>query len=276
MKQQIQKLIAKFSADGVEKFHILADFDGTLIKHFAPDGSKVPSLISILRDEGYLTPDYSRKAKALFAKYHPLEINPKISKEEKKKAMQTWWTKHYNLLIKSKLNKKDIQQAVQSQRVRFRQGVKEFLEFLKQKNIPLVIISSGGLGTESIRLYLKNKNLLFSNIYIISNEFTWDKDGYLIGIKKPIIHVKNKDETILKNFSFYNKIAKRKNVLLLGDSESDVDMITGFDYDNLLKIGFWNEPTVKNAKDYKKNYDILIKNDGTFEQVNQILKQMFT
>ncbi len=275
MKQQIQKLIAKISADGVKKFHVLTDFDGTLTKHFMRDSSKVPSLISILRDEGYLTPNYSKKAKALFAKYHPIEVNPKISKDKKKKAMQEWWMKHYNLLIKSKLNKRDIQQAVQSRRVQFRQGVKEFLKFLKQKNIPLVIISSSGLGTEAIRLYLKNKNLLFDNIYIISNELIWNKNGYLIGVKKPIIHVKNKNETVLKDFPFYDKIADRKNVLLLGDDEADVDMITGFDYDNLLKISFWGGSIFKNIKKYRQNYDILIKNDGTFGQINQILKQMF-
>ncbi|MFC1622453.1 hypothetical protein ACFL1Y_00445 [Patescibacteria group bacterium] len=267
--------INKISTNGADKFHVLADFDRTLTKNTAPDGTKISSLISILRDENYLTPDYPEKAKSLAKYYISIEKNPKISLDERIKAMHEWWTKHFDLLIKSKLNKKDIEKAVLSHRLQLRQGVEEFLKFLKGKNIPLVILSSNGLGDESISIYLKNKNLLFDNIYIISNKYEWDKNGFAVGIKKPIIHTLNKDETILKNFPFYKKIADRKNIFLLGDSPSDVDMITGFDYDNLFKIGFWNEPTPENQSVYEKNYDMLIKNDGSFEQINEILKQMF-
>jgi 5'-nucleotidase len=275
MQKQIQNIIQKISADGADKFHVLADFDRTLTKNIGPDGTKVSSLISVLRDEGYLTPDYSAQAKALFTKYHPIEIDSKISKHEKKKAMQDWWTNHYDLLIKSKLNKKDVEKAVQSQRVQFRKGIKEFLKFLSDKKIPLVIMSSSGLGGEAIELYLKNKNLMSNNIYIISNEFIWNKNGDMAGVKQPIIHVLNKDETMLKDFPFYNKVINRKNVLLLGDSVDDIDMIIGFEYENLLKIGFLNEPNSENQSIYKKNYDMLILDDGTFEKVNEIIKQTF-
>jgi len=49
-------------------------------------------------------------------------------------------------------------------------------------------MSSSGLGIDAISLYLKNQNCFFSNIHIISNEFVWDKDGFAIAIKQPIIH----------------------------------------------------------------------------------------
>jgi 5'-nucleotidase len=60
-------------------------------------------------------------------------------------------------------------------------------------------------------------------------------------VKDPIIHVFNKDETSLATMShIYKQIQYRKNVILLGDSLGDVGMVTGFDYVNLLKIGFLN------------------------------------
>ena len=64
----------------------------------------------------------------------------------------------------------------------------------------------------------------------------------MTGYKKTIITSWSKDETVLKEFpEIYNKIKDRKNVILIGDELGDVGMIEGFDYDNLLKIGFLNE-----------------------------------
>jgi 5'-nucleotidase len=74
------------------------------------------------------------------------------------------------------------------------------------------------------------------NVHIISNNFIRDKQGKAIGIQEPIIHSFNKNETTIKIFPFYQEIAERKNVLLLGDSPGDVHMADGFEYENILKI----------------------------------------
>jgi len=84
ISQNIQDTINTFKKQGVDKLHVLADFDQTLTKSFI-NGKHVPSIISILRDNNYLTPDYPDKAKALYAKYHPIEIDPNVSLEEKRK-----------------------------------------------------------------------------------------------------------------------------------------------------------------------------------------------
>ena len=94
------------------------------------------------------------------------------------------------------------------------------------------------MGKESISLYLQKEKKLYDNIHIISNSYEWDKDGYAKKVITPIIHVMNKDETIVKNFPFFMDIKNRKNVLLLGDSLGDIEMTTGFEYNNLIKIGF--------------------------------------
>lgn len=127
-----KKLIQK---DGIGSLHILSDFDRTLTKAFI-DEKEVPSLISILRNHNYLTPDYPKKAHMLFDKYHPIEIDPHIPREEKTKAMHSWWKSHYELLIESKLNKKDIENAARSEYVKFREGVLELLYFLDKKKVP--------------------------------------------------------------------------------------------------------------------------------------------
>lgn len=256
--------INNFIEQGKEKLHILADFDGTLTKPYV-NGKEVPSAISILRNSDYISKDYAEKAHALADKYRPIEKNPDIPFEEKKKAMNEWWTEHFKLLIKSGLNKVHLEKIIQDERFQFRRGVSEFLDILHEYKIPLVIISSSGLG-EIIPLMLKKEKKLYSNISIITNSFEWNKKGYAVKIKKPIITIANKDEAIVKDYLFYNKIKNRKNVILIGDSEGDIEMITGFDYDNLIKIGF--------LKEKSRKYDVVLKENDSFDYINQLIREI--
>jgi 2-hydroxy-3-keto-5-methylthiopentenyl-1-phosphate phosphatase len=56
--------------------------------------------------------------------------------------MTIWWKKHLDLLVTSGLHKKDIQSIIDSRLIEIRDGVKYFLRFLSENNIPLVIISA--------------------------------------------------------------------------------------------------------------------------------------
>lgn len=259
--------------DGAERLHVLSDFDGTLTKKY--NGEKVPSLISILRDEGYLTPDYPAKAQSLFDKYHPIEIDSKISLEEKKKAMQEWWKKHYALLIKSKLHRRDIERCVQSERTKFKQGVVNLFSLLRTQDVPIVIMSATGLGEDGLRMRFKKENINLNGVFFVANSFQWSPDGYLIGANEPIVHSMNKDETVVQDFpEVYEKIKNRKNVILLGDNEGDAEMITGFDYDNLIKIGFLNKMDEPALTEFKKIYDVVIIGNDSAEYTHKLMKEI--
>ena len=107
---------------GPEKLHVLADFDRTLT-YSKVNGERRDSLMAILRDEKYLTPDYPAKAHALRDQYYPIEIDFSIPLTERKKFMDEWWTKHFELLRESKLNKKDIENAIASAKIKLRDGI---------------------------------------------------------------------------------------------------------------------------------------------------------
>ena len=51
-------------------------------------------------------------------------------------------------------------------------------------------------------------------------------------------------------------------------------MITGFDYDNLIKIGFLNDKIEENLEKYKENFDIILLNDTNFDYVNKLVKEI--
>jgi HAD superfamily hydrolase (TIGR01544 family) len=272
-KEYFEKLKQKIISGGADKFHVVADFDRTLTKA-SVKGKSIPSIISVLRNENYLSEEYSKKANALASKYHPIEIDPKIPLSEKKKYMEEWWKNHFELLIESELNKRNLGRIINEGNVEFREGAEDFLDLLHEKKIPLVILSSSGVG-DLIPMYLEKHGKLYNNIHIISNLYKWDKQGNAIDIKKPIIHVFNKDETSVKNHPrIYKEVKERKNVLLLGDSLGDLGMICGFDYKNLLKIGFLNEEIERDLEEYKKNFDVVITNDSDMGYVNELIRKI--
>ena len=261
-----------FRKDGKEKIHVLTDFDRSLTKAYV-EGEYVPSVISILRSEGYISEDYTKKANALAAKYHPIELDSKIPVKEKKKQMMEWWTKHFKLLIESKLNKKHLEKIIQSDKIWFREGALEFIDLTHKYGIPFVIMSSSGVG-DTLPMIFEREKRLYDNIHIITNLFKWDKKGYAKEVIKPIIHSLNKDETMLQDYSFFKEIKNRKNVVLLGDNVEDIEMVKGFDYDNIIKIGFLNKDVEKNIGNYKKAFDIVILNDSNMNYVNSLMKEI--
>lgn len=269
----LEKIKSTLSQDGAEACHVLADFDRTMTKAFV-DGKKVPSQISLLRDGDYLTPDYREKAHQLFDKYHAIEKDPNVPIEEKKKAMREWWTKHFDMLIETGLEKQDIESIAKNPNVQLREGASEFIKYLKEKNIPLVIMSSSGVG-DAIDMMLKNQGLLHNNIHTITNHYIFDEAGKATGVEEPIIHTLNKDETAIQNYPPYEAVKDKKNVILLGDGLGDLGMVEGFDYDNLLKIGFLNYDVEENLENYKKSFDIVIADDGDFKEINNLMKEIF-
>lgn len=270
---KLQEFQTALQQTGWGNFWVLTDFDRTLTTAFV-DGEKRPSIISVLRDGNYLTPDYAAKAHALFNNYAPQENDSALPRNQREKAMDEWWRTHFALLIKSGLNKKDLEKVVASDKVQLREGVKEFINFLHQRKIPLVIISSSGLGHETITLYLERAGCLKDNIHIISNAFTWGAEGKALTVQEPIIHSLNKTIASAKALPIYKKLQTRRNVLLLGDSLNDGDMIQGFEYNLALKIGFLNEEIEKKLPIYKSKYDALLLNDTSFSFVNELLNSI--
>lgn len=271
--EKFEELKKAFIKGGINKLHVLADFDRTLTTAFV-NGKKIHSFIAILRDEGHLSEEYRKQAHALSDHYRPFEDDPLYPRDEKKVKMHKWWSKHFELLIKSGLNKKDLEKAIKSKNIKLRNGTTEFFNNTKKHNVPLIIISASGIG-DTIPMYLEEKKILSKNVHILTNFYKWDSEGYATGVNEPFIHVMNKDETVTHNNpKIHDKIKNRKNVLLLGDSLGDVDMVTGFDYDNLIKVGFLNYDVEKNLDQYKVNYDIIITNDSSMNYVNDLLKEI--
>jgi len=271
-QERLDSLLKQFKEGGKDKIHVLADFDRTLTKAFV-DGQKSSTIFAQIRNLGYLGNDYVKQAHQLFDTYHPIEISSSIPLEEKKQKMHEWWKKHFNLIIEKGLSRQIIEEIVAKGGIEFRKGINEFLDILKDNQIPLVILSSSGMA-DAIPMYFAKINRNYNNIHVVGNFFEFDKQGKVVAVKEPMIHILNKKEITLEKLPAYSQLLKRKNVILLGDNIADIDMIEGFAYDNLIKIGFLNENIEENLPEFKKNFDAIILNDGEMGFVNQILEQI--
>ncbi|OGY87358.1 MAG: hypothetical protein A2233_01495 [Candidatus Kerfeldbacteria bacterium RIFOXYA2_FULL_38_24] len=254
-----------------EKIHILADFDGTLTKPYSKQGKPRPSLISALRDGNYLTEEYAQKAHAMYEKYHAVQNDPNVPRGTKKKQMEEWWRAHFSLLIEQGLNKRDLQKIIESEVIELRDYGIDFLDLLNKENIPLVIMSASGIG-DAIAMYLAYLGKLTPNIYIITNGFQWDNKGFASGIIEPIITSLNKDETLLKNYpAIYNQVKNRRNVILLGNNLHDIDMIKGFDYEDLFKIGFFGGQKKEDHLQFEQQFDLILEDTSSLAPIIDIV-----
>ena len=272
--ENLERLKAQIKKTGYQSLHILSDLDRTLT-YGTVDGVKTPSIISTIRDDNHLVAGYAKKAHALFDKYNLIEVDPNIPLAEKKRAMQEWWEIHNELLIESGLSKSDLEDIVKNDRVKFREGVPEFLDFLCENNIPLIVFSSSVCG-DAIPLFFQKIERNYPNIFYITNKFNWDDNGKAISTKEPIIHCMNKDGVILEDIPEIREVIKdRRNIILLGDSIGDLGMIEGFDYSNLLTVGFLNLDYNESSKEaYEENFDVILEGDGDFNFVNTLIRDL--
>lgn len=249
---------------------IIIDFDKTITLGKV-NGVNVPSIISILRSEDHLSLEYSELAKALHAKYQPTEADHSLPFETRYKVMESWWTEHLDLLIKSGLNLNHIKQASESKQIVIRDGFAELLKYTSKNNIPLVIFSASGIGFESIEFTLKRDGLLASNITVISNRFIWNENGVAVNRVLPTIHSLAKTGDMLKSTEAWNKIKAKKYCVVVGDAIHDLSMSEGIDFEQVISFGVLNEVTPESLNLYQSKFTHVILGD---EENNQSLAKV--
>jgi len=261
----------KFIKDGSSSIQVVSDFDKTLTTAVYK-GTKTNTAISQMRQNNLLGKEYAKKSFALFDKYHPIEIDSSVPLEKKIPLMEEWWGNHLKIIVEYGMNKKVVNKVINIQSKYLRKGAKKFFSLLSSNKVPLLILSSA-LG-DVIEGVLRKHKSFSNNVHVISNYFEFDKRGKAIGYKGKIVHVFNKDESQVKLTPYFEKISSRKNVILLGDSLGDLKMVGQITYDEIIRIGFLVENVESQFDDFKKNFDVILLEDGSLDFVNDLLKEI--
>ncbi|KAJ3685853.1 hypothetical protein LUZ61_015017 [Rhynchospora tenuis] len=268
---------------GPGKLQVIADFDGTLTKYWC-NGVRGQTSHSLLQQGNA---EYDAKRQALYEYYHPLEISPTIPIEEKTKLMEEWWEKTHGLLIEGGLTYDAIKKSVADASITFRDGVVQLFEFLKEKDIPVVIFSAG-LADIIEEVFRQKLHRSFKNIKVVSNRMQFDESGRLVAFKGKTIHVFNKNEHAIDMAApIHDKfgssdssdvngtfVKDRTNIVLLGDGLGDLGMSDGVSFEHRIAVGFLNSNIEKSLKDYSEAFDIVFLNDAPMWGVVDLVSEL--
>jgi 5'-nucleotidase len=150
-----------------------------------------------------------------------------------------------------------------------RPGIEHVLASCRDTQVPFLVFSAG-IGN-IIEEILKQVDLYYGNMHIVSNMMVFDENDICVDFKEPLIHVFNKSEFQLETSAYYKLIKKRANVILMGDSLGDLQMSKGVAHDLCLNIGFLNHDIKSLEPAYINAFDVVIEGDANMKPVMEIL-----
>jgi 5'-nucleotidase len=204
-----------------------------------------------------------------------MEVDPSIPQSEKMSIMQTWWSKSLQLIAEANFNRKNWPEIVKSSspETLLRDGAVDLLNTANEHGIPTLILSAG-LGDVLVEILEQNQLKLSDNLHVISNFLEFDELGNPKRYQGKIIHGLNKNEQVIKETKYYQRVKQRPNVLLLGDSIGDLGMQTGLDPELVLTIGLLNTRIDEWVDEYSKLFDVVLLGDSPLDFVNGLLKDI--
>lgn len=252
----------KLPIDNLNDYYVVMDFDRTIT-----NGSSKTSW-SILAGSDLVPECYIEERDALYKKYRPIELDEEMDFDKRVTLVSEWFRLHIELFIKYKISEEVFDKAGRDLRImEFREGAREFLSFLHEKNVPVIIISAG-IGN-FIESFLKANDSYFDNIYISSNKVIF-KDGIASGVGENIIHSLNKNEVSLPD-TVKEKVFGRNKVILVGDQLSDLMMVDDSRHDEVLKVGFYSTRSEVDLNLFKNCFDIVCVDDDNYNDLSKVI-----
>ncbi|XP_077297203.1 cytosolic 5'-nucleotidase IIIB [Arctopsyche grandis] len=267
---QLEKKLQRLARDGHRKLQIVADFDCTLTRQRPNPGCKLLSSFGMFCECPSVPDHYKNEDRRLCEIYKPIEVNPFLSVKDKTAHMEEWYRAANNLLQGFKYPQEEMKVVSENVAQNLRDGVIDMFTVSNQNDIPILVFSAG-MGNAVVSV-LECAKIMTPNVNVISNFLNFNDEGFIDGMKGTIIHVFNKNETVIKGTEYYDLIKDRTNVIVLGDSLGDAGMADGMDHSEaVIKIGFLYHNVEGNLPFFMKSFDIVLVDDQTMEIANNII-----
>jgi len=176
-----------------------------------------------------------------------------------------------------------------------RHGIIELFDQMRETKIPMLVVSAGikdnidtifqemlrGISGPWIHKMSYEELQALYNFKVIANTFKYDlkpdpvsrrMEKTIADFDDRVLHCMNKREFVNEIHREELQPMMRKNVLVLGDLVTDIDMVDPNRHDQMLKVGFLNKMQNEHLFDYyMEQFDIVICRDGPLLPVNLIV-----
>ena len=249
---------------GAKDLGVVADFDRTLTSATSCSAHGVMERVTGTSDE------YKRATQANTAKFYPIEIDPKLTIEQKLPYMREWYESNHAAMVDASITSSQIDSAILEAPVIMRDGSLDLLSVLQTNAVPLIVFSAGLADIIERILNDRFSSPLPPTIRVVSNRMSFSSSGLLESFSEPLIHMFNKSQAAVPP----SEQLVRKNQILLGDGYGDRTMCDGAftPPETLLKIGFLNDHVKEKLEDYKEAFDVVIVEDGSMDVVVDIVR----
>lgn len=242
----------------LNNYFVITDFDRTLTTaESEPTMGVIPQ---------YLGGECLEKRTKIYNHYRPLELDYTMEVTEKQEIMKQWANESFTLLSKY-ITEEGIENAIMNANLHLRPGAKEFLNKMNEKDVPVIVMSSG-IGN-IVKVFLEKENCLFNNVKIVSNFFEF-KDGKTTIDMSKIMATSNKEYSRIPE-DIRNELKEKEKALLFGDLVEDIKMVDKENLQNTLTFGFLDANVKQNLERYKENFDIILTAGNDFKDVKNIL-----
>lgn len=218
-----QRKRSLFSFVRAETLLVITDFDATIT---TGDSEQCHDLCAV-------SPLMSEEFRSKFAPLLDWENNTSIDGVE-------WWDKAHSLMVRYGMPKRQlIPRLVREAKMQPRPGALELLKRLEELQIPVLIVSAG--LSDIIEEFLRQHGALSENVTVCSNRLNYEADSTPKSVAPdPPITSFTKAYAYSSASSFFKQHETRKNLIVIGDSVTDVDPLHKVPYENSLSIGFLN------------------------------------
>ncbi|KAE9421312.1 hypothetical protein Angca_006505, partial [Angiostrongylus cantonensis] len=274
-REMVIKKLNALVKDGSNQLVVISDFDFTLTRFFDENNERCLSSHAVLDHLLFAKHPEMEEEVSRNAKYMAIEYDPVLTKEEKVPYMIEWWSAAHENYIISGIHRDDIDRFIMNAKIELRHGANALLQLLANASIPLLLFSAG-VGNV-IDVFLRHQlGSIPNNVHIISNMLFFNEKGIASSCSEPLIHVFCKDSSVIpKDAQFFDNVAHRKNVLLLGDSLGDLHMDIGIAHTGtVFKIGFLNNKVDELLGSYLDGFDIVVVEDQTTDVPDFILRTL--
>ena len=259
-QENLSKKLENINKDNV---FVVADFDKTI------STKNSNTTFSLFSKSGYYPEEYVHDREELYNYYRPIELDSKISDEEKYKYMKEWQERAYRLLLKYRVRESDIAKIIDNHDlIDLRAYAIEFIKELNEQGIPL-IINSAGIGN-FICAILKQYGCMSDNVFVFSNMLEFQDDTIIDSIDD-IIHSMNKYNKRTPDY-FKEYLKCRDRAILIGDQLSDLQMVGNLPAEEVISFGFLESKVEENEEEFLKRFDVVLKGDETFDSISKILR----